>query len=432
MKKMITGKKLAWLFAFVYFASYTTRINLAAVIGEVVIDTGFEKSQLSVILVCLFISYGIGQVINGWIGDHIKPQNLIFIGLITATAVNSVFPLFASSIPVMCVLWTINGFAQAMMWPPIVKIMVSTMDEVTYSSASVIVSLGSSFGTVGVYLTAPLIIKLLSWQFVFVTSALIGLTSVIIWAFVKNRIYDPKTIDLNIPQPGEDKKFAFPKAAIFPLIFILLAIVLQGMLRDGVSSWMPTLLIEDFGMKSEDSILCTVSLAIFSILAFILAGQFYKKLFKNEVACAVAVWGFASLAALLLAILMSAKAIDPESVTGIIATIINSKIFTTIMSYSAIPAILFMTLINGAIHGINLMLIGHVPKRFRKYGNISTISGIVNAFTYVGSAIATYGIAKLAEMHGWQFTTFVWFAMAVLGLVCCLIAMFKWKKFIEK
>ena len=129
---------------------------------------------------------------------------------------------------------------------------------------------------------------------------------------------------------------------------------------------------------------------------------------------------------------MSAKAIDPESVTGIIATIINSKIFTTIMSYSAIPAILFMTLINGAIHGINLMLIGHVPKRFRKYGNISTISGIVNAFTYVGSAIATYGIAKLAEMHGWQFTTFVWFAMAVLGLVCCLIAMFKWKKFIEK
>ena len=432
MKKMITGKKLAWLFAFVYFASYTTRINLAAVIGEVVIDTGFEKSQLSVILVCLFISYGIGQVINGWIGDHIKPQNLIFIGLITATAVNSVFPLFASSIPVMCVLWTINGFAQAMMWPPIVKIMVSTMDEVTYSSASVIVSLGSSFGTVGVYLTAPLIIKLLSWQFVFVTSALIGLTSVIIWAFVKNRIYDPKAIDLNIPQPGEDKNFAFPKAAIFPLIFILLAIVLQGMLRDGVSSWMPTLLIEDFGMKSEDSILCTVSLAIFSILAFILAGQFYKKLFKNEVACAVAVWGFASLAALLLAILMSAKAIDPESVTGIIATIINSKIFTTIMSYSAIPAILFMTLINGAIHGINLMLIGHVPKRFRKYGNISTISGIVNAFTYVGSAIATYGIAKLAEMHGWQFTTFVWFAMAVLGLLCCLIAMFKWKKFIEK
>ncbi len=65
MKKMITGKKLAWLFAFVYFASYVTRINLAAVISEVVSDTGFAKSQLSIILVCMSVSYGIGQVING-------------------------------------------------------------------------------------------------------------------------------------------------------------------------------------------------------------------------------------------------------------------------------------------------------------------------------------------------------------------------------
>ena len=431
MKKMITGKKLAWLFAFVYFSSYVTRINLAAIIGEVVIDTGFEKSQLSVILVCLFISYGVGQVINGWIGDHIKPQNLIFIGLITATSINFIFPFFSGSIPVMCVLWTINGFAQAMMWPPIVKIMVSTMDEATYNSASVIVSLGSSFGTVGVYLTAPIIITLLSWQFVFIASAIVGLASVIIWAFMKNRVYDSKNIELNIPATAEKKKFVFPKAAIFPLIFISLAIILQGMLRDGVSSWMPTLLTESFQMDSSVSILCTVSLAIFSIFAFIIAGQFYKKLFKNEVACAAAIWAFASVAALLLALIMSAKEIDPEKTTGLVSTIVGSKAFATLMSYSAIPTILFMTLINGAIHGINLMLVGHVPKRFRKYGNISTISGVVNAFTYVGSAIATYGIAKLAETQGWQFTTIVWLVIAILGLISCLIATFKWKKFID-
>jgi OPA family glycerol-3-phosphate transporter-like MFS transporter len=112
---MITGKRLAWLFAYVYFASYVTRINFAAVIQEVVTDTGYEKSLLSVILVCMSGSYGVGQIINGWVGDHIKPQNLVFIGLITATAVNIVFPFFASSIPLMCVLWGINGFAQAMM-----------------------------------------------------------------------------------------------------------------------------------------------------------------------------------------------------------------------------------------------------------------------------------------------------------------------------
>ena len=91
-----------------------------------------------------------------------------------------------------------------------------------------------------------------------------------------------------------------------------------------------------------------------------------------------------------------------------------------------------MTLITGAVHGVNLMLIGHVPKRFRKYGNISTISVIINACTYVGSAIATYGIAKLSELYDWQFTTAVWCVIALLGVAFSLVAMTRWKRFIEK
>ena len=406
MKKMITGKKLAWLFAFVYFASYVTRINFAAVIQEVVTDTGFEKSALSVILVSMSVSYGIGQIINGRIGDKIKPQNLIFIGLITASTVNIVMPFAAGSIPLMCVLWTINGFAQSMMWPPIVKIMVSTMDDATYGDASVIVSLGSSMGTIFVYLTAPLIITLLSWKFVLFFSSAIGIFSVILWAFLKNRVYDEKAVSL-LKSKGSyaPQKFKLPKRAIFPLIFIALAVVLQGMLRDGVTSWMPSLLSDTFKMGSSASILCTVSLSIFSMVAFILAGAFYKKFFRNEVACSAAIFAIATVAGLLLSLLFNS---------------------------GAVFAIVFMTLITGAVHGVNLMLIGHVPKRFKKYGNISTISGAINACTYVGAAIATYGVAKLSEVYGWQFTTLVWFAIAALGTVFCLIAMPKWKKFIKK
>lgn len=405
MKKMISGKRLAWLFAFVYFTSYVTRINFAAVIQEVVTDTGFEKSALSVILVCMSVTYGIGQVINGRIGDKIKPQNLIFIGLITATAINLIFPIFSGSIPLMCVLWAINGFAQSMMWPPIVKIMVNTMDEATYGSASVIVSLGSSIGTIAVYLTAPVIITLLSWQFVLLLSAATGLFAVILWAFIKNRVYDEKSVILAKKKSSPSAKLIFPKTAIFPLIFIALAIICQGMLRDGVSNWMPSLLSDTFKMGNSASILCTVSLSLFSMVAFIVAGAFYKKLFRNEVACAAAIFALAALSALML---------------------------TLLFNLGAASAILFMALITGANHGINLMLIGHVPKRFRRYGNISTISGAINACTYVGSAIATYGIAKLSESFGWQFTTAIWFVIALIGLIFCIIAIPSWKKFIKK
>jgi OPA family glycerol-3-phosphate transporter-like MFS transporter len=407
MKKMITGKSLAWLFAYIYFTSYVTRINFAAVIQEVVTSTGYEKSALSVILVCMSVSYGVGQIINGWIGDRIKPQNLIFIGLITATSINLIFPFFTSTIPLMSILWAINGFAQAMMWPPIVKIMVSTMDEETYSSASVIISLGSSIGTIFVYLTAPLIITVFSWEFVLFSSAVAGLISVVLWAFLKDLTYDENAI---LPETKTKSTLKiqgafFPKDAIFPIVFIGLAVIFQGMLRDGVANWMPSLLSETFQMGNSKSILCTVSLSAFSIVAFILAGAFYKRFFKNEVACSAAIFAMATVAALLLSILLDK---------------------------GAVVAIIFMALITGANHGVNLMLIGHVPKRFRKYGNISTISGAVNSCTYVGSAVATYGIAKISESYGWLVTVISWLVIAALGTVCCLVAMPKWKKFIEK
>ena len=150
-KASVSGKALAWLLTLVYFSSYVTRINFAAIIQEVVTATGFLKSELSVILVGLSITYGVGQVVNGIIGDHVKPQNLILCGLVGATTINLLFPLCSSSLWLMAVMWALNGFAQAMMWPPIVKILVATMDDTMYGYSVVRISWGSSFGTIAVY-----------------------------------------------------------------------------------------------------------------------------------------------------------------------------------------------------------------------------------------------------------------------------------------
>ena len=144
----LKGKPLAWVLTLIYFASYVTRINLAAVIQEIITDTGFGKSELSVVLVGLSITYGLGQIVNGILGDHIKPQNLIFMGLLLASGINFILPFIAHSVAVMAVLWAINGFAQAMMWPPIVKILVACCDDEMYGYSVVRISWGSSFGTI--------------------------------------------------------------------------------------------------------------------------------------------------------------------------------------------------------------------------------------------------------------------------------------------
>lgn len=409
IKNNIKGKPLAWILTMIYFASYVTRINFAAVIQEILTDLGYEKSALSIILVVLSITYGAGQIINGRIGDKIKPENLIFTGLILATAMNILFPFASHSIPLMTVLWGINGFAQAMMWPPIVKILVASCDDAMYGYSVIRISWGSSFGTILVYLTAPLIIKIASWQVVFYASATIGLLSAITWGLLKSHVGAPaaeKPDQAEKDSEKADTRFRLPGGTVFPLILIALGIIFQGMLRDGVTSWMPTYLAENFSMDNSASILLTVSLAIFSIIIFSVAGWLYRKFFTNEVTCGAVIFAVATLSAIALFALFDFSGV--------------------------IFAVLMMMLITGCMHGVNLMLITHVPKRFKKYGNISTISGAVNSCTYIGAAISTYGVAVLAETIGWRWTVGVWALIALAGTICCVIAMKPWKKFYDQ
>ncbi len=401
--KSITGKPLAWLLTAVYFASYVTRINFAAIIQEIVIDLGYEKTALSVVLVVLSITYGLGQLINGWLGDRISPDKMILIGLCVATVANILFPLVVTSVPLMSVLWGINGFAQAMMWPPMVKILVASSDPDMYNYSVVRVSWGSSFGTILIYLAAPLIISLIGWEAVFVFSSVIGAVTTIIWQTLRGKIAtDTAVTKGETAELQEKRSLGFPAEAIFPIIFIAAAIILQGMLRDGISSWMPTYLSEVFELSSEASILLTVSLAIFSIITFSISGTVYKKYFKNEVLLGGIIFAIAAVSSLLLYVFFD---------SGVAL------------------AVILMMLINGCMHGINLMLITHVPKRFKRYGNISTISGAINSCTYIGAAISTYLIALLSEQIGWRGTVLVWFVIAALGFVCCFVAVKPWDKF---
>lgn len=397
----LTGKPLAWVLTLIYFASYVTRINLAAVIQEIITDTGFGKSELSVVLVGLSITYGLGQIVNGILGDHIKPQNLIFMGLLLASGINLALPFIAHSVAVMAVLWAINGFAQAMMWPPIVKILVACCDDEMYGYSVVRISWGSSFGTIAVYLLAPLIIGFAGWQGVFITCAVVGLAVTALWFFLKRGINIGTQLTSQRVSDSKEK-FRFPKPAVFPMIFIALGIIFQGMLRDGVTSWMPTYLAEVFDFGNKTSIFCTLSLAVFSIVMFQVAGKIYSRFFKNEVTCGGFIFAFAAAAALLMFFLFEG---------------------------GAIISIAAMTLITGCMHGVNLMLITHVPKRFRKYGSIATISGIINSCTYIGAAISTYGVALLSELAGWRSTVGIWFIIALVGTTCCFIAAKPWQKF---
>ena len=400
------AKTITLLCTLVYFASYVMRINFAAIMVKVGTDMQVPKTDLAIVVTALTIAYGTGQIISGFLGDKIQPVYMLSAGLILACVCNTLM-FFASTIALMSVIWCVNGFAQSLLWPPMVRIMSTHLSNDEYSYCSLRVYWGSSGATVAVYLLAPLFFRFMDWRGFMLVCASLGAVITVIWLFNCHKLMVDSVGVAKFDKKGAKNATAgvpLPKFVYFPIVFIALAIALQGVLRDGVTNWMPSYLLETFGLSEEFAIVSTVSTAIFSVLSFTFFDFIHRKYFQNEVMCASVIFGASAISA--------------------VALFVVNK-FTSVAVFS----MLLMAVIVGCMHGINLMLITILPKRFVKSGKVSTFSGILNAFTYVGSAASTYAFAAFAESRGWSFTIFTWIVISALGTVAALVAYPLWQKF---
>ena len=393
---MKINRQTGWvlLFSIAYMVSYITRINYGAVIAEMEQSTAMSRSLLSMAVTGSFITYGLGQIISGVLGDHFSPKKLLSCGFIITITMNVLIPLCGNPYQMLAV-WCVNGFAQSLMWPPMVRMMTVVFSEEEYNRAVVKVSWGSSFGTIVVYLVAPLLIALSGWRSVFFFSAACGAVMLILWQIFAK---DTATVKKAATAPQQKSS---AKMLLTPLMIgVMVSIVLQGILRDGVTTWMPSYISETYSLSSSIAILTGVVLPIFSILCFQAASVLYRRFFQNPLLCAGVIFVAGTVAALGLYFFSG---------------------------NSAIVSVLLSALLTGCMHGVNLILICMVPPFFKKFGNVSTVSGVINSCTYVGSAISTYGIAVLSENYGWQFTLFIWVLIAAAGALLCLINVKPWK-----
>ena len=63
---------------------------------------------------------------------------------------------------------------------------------------------------------------------------------------------------------------------------------------------------------------------------------------------------------------------------------------------------------------------------------VSTFSGVLNAFTYIGASVSSYGFATISDNFGWDAVLITWCVTAFLGTVICALKINGWSKFIAK
>ena len=108
------AKRIGWLLMLTYFASYVTRINFAVMLVKICSDLNQPKTAMAIVVTGLTVTYGFGQILSGFMGDKMKAQRMISVGLAIACITNAAMTV-CHSIPLMTAVWCINGFAQAML-----------------------------------------------------------------------------------------------------------------------------------------------------------------------------------------------------------------------------------------------------------------------------------------------------------------------------
>lgn len=402
---------LSVLVSALYFTSYATRINFSAVMAEMISQEVLNKEQAGIIGSAMFFTYGFGQLVSGILGDRISAHRIICTGLVTTICCNFLMP-FVEDPVLMAFVWGVNGVAQAFFWPPIVKLMTRHLNEAQYARCGIFISVGLNSATVLVYAIVPVFIKIFDWRSAFISSAIWAFIFFFIWIFgyrevERRRVH--KEVDRHV---GTDETPAAPQKEyklgrlliISGVCFIMGAITMQGYLRDGIQSWLPTFFTEVFSWSSSSAIFSNVIIPIFNLLVTLFATAMYRKVFKNEVVTALVFF---------------------------IATFALCILFAVFFGSSPIMCLVIAALITGFIHGVNSMLTTFMSRRFAPYGKAATASGVTNACTYIGSTVASYGIAFTAENFGWKMTIISWAGIALVGAVLIVIGLPRFNRFIK-
>lgn len=313
MNNKLTDKKmgeflfiLCWL---VYFSSYIGRLNYSSVMSSIIDEQILTYTQAGTISMLYFFAYGIGQFFNGLLGDHIRPQSMIFSGLFFSGLANLLMGII-HHFPVMALLWGINGYMQSMIWPPITRIFAEKYDDEQKKKCSIDIVSSMALGTLVSYFLSACTLKFFSWNGAFFLASGIMILISIFWnigykkieTFLTKRSAAAECFSVSNEVSKElPNQIPFRKLLLTSgLLAIFLPVMVHGILKDGVSQWVPTYICENFDVSASFSVILTMILPLVNLTGAYMAKFVDSKNPQKEVRSSVFFFGLATMGLLFL------------------------------------------------------------------------------------------------------------------------------------
>ena len=414
MTKYLEDKRASLILVIVCFVTYTiiglTRNAYSAAIVGIISEGYFTKSQAGVITTSFNITYCLSQIVGSYFVDKTSPFKIIILGTIV-----TIFANIAMSInPTYWVIFIargVCGVAQFGIWPAILRILSEYVNEHHRHTWRYILPLGITAGSVVSYIGAALITN---WRGLF-TLSYISMAIATVVFIITSKYADKKAvvriIEQEIPKKAEDKMPEAENISVFKLmatsgaLFFIIPIFARSLINGGLGSWMPTMLMECYGVSPAISSVMTTISTIANFVAVFWVVLLYPRVFKLQ-----------STAMGMLFLFTVPFLLGSAFIGGM----------------PMILVVIFLTVINtfkNSIHQFNTV---EVPGAFTKYNKAGMVAGLINSVATGAGILSGWLWGFMAENYSWNMIILVWAAMAFLSAICCFATTPLWKRFVTK
>lgn len=263
---------ICWL---AYTAAYVGRLNFSASNVAIIDALDATKPEVGLVSSFFFFAYGAGQLVNGILTKYYNAKYMVFGSLTVSAVINLLMPL-CGDVSVMKYIWLVNGMAQSVLWSTLIQTLSDFVSDKKLPSAILAMSTTVAIGTLVAYGISAVFAKSGLWQAVFYVASVILVVSAFIWLLLFGPSKKRNAAESQVQT--ETGKIKMSKAVGFALALAAIAGVANGFIKDGVTTWVPSVLYEEFGLSTSFSILLTLFLPMVSTLGATIAKKIHEKI----------------------------------------------------------------------------------------------------------------------------------------------------------
>ena len=402
--KSLNNKKsslLIFLCWAAYTSAYVARLNYNASMIEILSQLGTTKEAAGTVSSFFFFAYGVGQLVNGIFSKRYNTKYSVAVSLAFSSVIN-LSMTFCDSTDTMKYLWFLNGVFQSVLWSSLIKTLSDRLSDSKLPRAVMVMSTTVASGTFAAYGLAALFSALhMSWTCIFYVAAAIVAAVAILW-FIGMSSLEKEEKSTGSQEITKKSTLTLTPAFIISISVILVSAITNGFIKDGITTWVPSILKEEFGVPSSLSIIITLLLPVLSVFGTSIVNILHK------------------------------KEKDENALNGIFyfATIILTVLIIITLSLKSVP--LTLALFGGIaclMSGVNNVITSIVPLYSRDKIDSGLMAGLLNTFCYIGSTLSTSLLGKIADTRGWNDVFICILIFTVISFVLCLAyVVFKKKK----